>query len=215
MKKIRNSNNRILTTMLIATLLFVGGCAPNIPLLEENRKNISNVTINPKVDIKNKPVYMSRYHSTIMLMTGILPGLVPVLILQSNGSKKIEKAINNNSISIDKMVFESFKNEVEKKFKPVIMGAESDATFVIQINYGLIPHMGTLSNTVKPQIVINAKLTDKTGQIIWEKRKIAGPNKLDGVNAYSLNDWTKQPEKLENGFKVAIDQAVSKLLAEL
>lgn len=213
--------------LLTVPFLF-SGCVVNSTLSQEDGRNIKSITINETVEKPPKMTYSppkkSKPVSGTEIVGGVLGGAVGGAIaaaLSTPNSEVVPEEVsavvlvNENNISIDKIVKEEMASAIIKtgKFPYKANGEKSSSTLRIVISdYGLIS-TNPFTDDLKPILRLKCTLVDSTGKDIWFMFEQLSKN--SEIESISLKDMKKDPTLIEGLWRKASREVLANMVKEL
>ena len=189
--------NRCLAALLA---LLLAGCAAVQPISDAERKKITSVSINTAVA---KPPAMHFLGSMGGLMFGAA-GAAAGAPSMENDRKAFQAFVEENGISIEKIVFEETTDALRRAGKfPLAAQPEANGA-VIHISivqYGFsIPH--GFSSKLVPTLFIRCDMKDAGGKVVWSssERTMTLGNPVEGVEP---EVFRSNPKAMETSWRAA------------
>jgi hypothetical protein len=206
-------NTRIAVMLLIASQLVACGMANN--LTSDVYEGIKTVNINKTVISAKIPRIYGAGENAAIALGGVLGGLAASDSNMSKG-QMLAKVLEKNNIDLRSKVYTGFNRKLKQNamFSGKLVDAAADATFDLEITlYGLYAS-GPFSSKMEPEVQIRATLRRADGQKVWTNFGYVTAMNFSG-HEYTMEEYLKDPAKLDRAYDAAIDKALTNLMESL
>jgi len=204
---------RIAAVLLVASQLAACGVANN--MTQDVYDGIRTVNVNKNVvTTKNPRIYGAGENAAIAL-GGIIGGMAAADSNMSKG-QMLAKVLEKNKIDLRSKVYAGFTRKLKQHamFSGKLVNAAADATFDLEITlYGLYAS-GPFSSKMEPEVQIRATLKRADGKQVWTNFGYVTALNFSGYE-YTMEEYLKDPAKLDQAYDAAIDKALTNLMESL
>lgn len=141
-------------------------------------------------------------------------GLVGAAIAsgETNAPDYYAKFLKDNNIDVKTIVFDSTKNHLIESRPDLKITDDKNAPEmrISIVRYGVVAS-SAFSGSVQPFLNVKLELVSN-GSVIWAARV---QNRKDAVFEMPYDDFLKNPESLQNNYKLVADQVLNKLMQHL
>jgi len=200
-----------LSASILVAVVLVAGCASTQSISDASRKQISSVTIDPRVSKPPALFYLGPGGAT-GLMFGAIGGAVAAPSIEES-RKAFQAYVDRNGISIEKVVLEEVSAAIRQsgKFLLVAQPQPGGATIVVTIfQYGFSIPNGFSSKLV-PIVGVRCEIKDTAGKVLWSAQERTHPlgNPVEPAEPEAiLND----PKAMEAAWRAAAKYVASAIV---
>ncbi len=218
-----STQKSLLILCALAASTAFAGCSSVVPFSEESRRWVRSVTI--RADGPVEASYQGRlpglyndtrgsvwYSSVLTAPVGVAYDLIDWGENQERRSESFQHRLHKLDVDVPAMVRLEFTRHVEgSRMFDSVRNGEGDASFDLDIRYGLTDTMG-LRGGWKPWLVVEGKLIDREGTVLWRQEA--------EVSAYDeripeVDRPLGQPKYLGCAFRNAAKMVAAKLVRHL
>jgi hypothetical protein len=200
-----------------ALFVFIGlltsGCSTmsSVSLSKDDKAAIGDVAVVWDGYLPGTPFYNGPENQAGAVF-GVVGSLVAASSTRSD-KEKIADFVKTNDIKLGDIVKSEFESQLSKKKdynNRIKDGASSK--FIIRIPlYGV--SAGSFSSEFKPYLVVDAKLVNASGRVIWEQKDYVASH--GSAPAATFDAFLGSPEAFTTEFKAAAKEVVGLLLTNL
>ena len=227
---------RVTAIGCVALIALLSGCATStdVAFKPDDRASIRTVSVNSTV---KKPDRMTCLDNTTRWTTavagapgGIVVGVVVAGVAGSKISKtnssgmQLEQAMAGSGIMVDRIVRDTFTEELRKSGALAVTSASGDAQFNLAIRtYGLTVGSNIFDRKLAPNLAVTAELVRHDGILVWKdawgavsvKVKLPRITYLGRDDAHLFEEYLNNPQLLRGAFTVAAQAVARGLVANL
>ena len=209
--KIRN----VFTTVALAVSVASCGMANN--LTDDALSKISSVSVDKEIGGAKYASYFGAGENAAFALGGVIGAAASTDSNMSKG-EKLTQVLEKNHIDVRTKYYQRFLKKVAEhplfKGKLVRSGSGEAAVFHLEVyKYGLYAS-GPFSSKLEPEVGIRATLTDQQGNKLWTNFAYVTAINFSGYE-YTLEEYMKNPAKLNAAYDAALDKAVNTLVGKL
>jgi len=210
--------------MIIRNLLFVvalsvsvASCGISNNLTNDALSNISAVSISKEITGARFASYYGAGENAAFALGGVIGAAASTDSNMSKG-EMLTMALNKHHIDVRAKYYKRFLQQIGKHpmfmGKLVRSGSGESAVFHLEVyKYGLYAS-SPFSSKMEPEVGIRATLLDKQGNKLWTNFAYVSALNFSGYE-YTLEEYMKDPAKLDAAYNAALDKAVKKLVGKL
>lgn len=196
---------------------FLTACGMTNNLTSETFQNITTVSIDKEITGAKFASYYGAAENAAFALGGVIGAAASTDSNMSKG-EMLTLALKKNKIDIRAKYYKRFLQAVSNhemfKDKLVKSGSGASATFHLEIyKYGLYAK-GPFSSEMEPEVGIRATLKDRNGEKIWTNFAYISALNFSG-HEYKIEEYLKDPAKLDKAYDAALDKAVATLIGKL
>ena len=209
-----NIRNLVLVVALSAS---VASCGMANNLTDDALSNISTVSVSKEITGARFASYYGAGENAAFALGGVVGAAASTDSNMSKG-EMLTMALNKHHIDVRAKYYERFLQNIGKHpmfmGKLVRSGSGESAVFHLEVyKYGLYAS-SPFSSKMEPEVGIRATLLDKQGNKLWTNFAYVSALNFSGYE-YTLEEYMKDPAKLDAAYNAALDKAVKKLVGKL
>jgi hypothetical protein len=214
-----------------ALAVLACGCT-TVPLAEDARRSIRSVSVSAAVE---QPETLSYFgpelegyepfppgflHVPLFRELTLLWSVTPIGLWQTwRAYGRMERALTDRirgaGIDVGELLRARFLGKLrDAAVFPAVVDAGGDAEFVLAVECGLSTAGGGMEPGVRPWLVVDGRLRDAAGTVLWRKRAKVSTFR-DAVPAYEIERIYVQPELFRDAVNRAAGIAAAELIAHL
>ncbi|MGW8247318.1 MAG: hypothetical protein ACWGOV_04335 [Acidiferrobacterales bacterium] len=202
-------------TLILATSVTSCGIANN--LTEDTFSKISSVSVSKEITGAKYASYYGAAENAAFALGGVVGAVASGDSNMSKG-QMLTLALKKNNINVQAKYYKRFLQQVGDnplfKGKLVRFDSGENAVFHLEVyKYGLYAS-GPFSSKMEPEVGIRATLIDKQGNKLWTNFAYVSALNFSGYE-YTLEQYMKDPAKLNAAYDAALDKAVKTLIGKL
>jgi hypothetical protein len=200
---------KLFTIFVVGIISILLSACATMPLSAQNAKLIHTVGVSKHVQVP-KGMFFAGPGSYCGLI-----GLALASATEASTQAAIQKSAIDNHINIDQIVRNELLQQIQQSGKFQLgQTSKSDGAIYIKIlQYGFtVPT--TYSWEMVPYLIIQAKMLNKQGIMIWRDRTFVEPL-FNGLPEYSMSELKQNPATISHSWNVAAQKAVAKMMKSL
>ena len=203
--------------LAIALALLVASCGMANNLTDDALGNISTVSVHKEITGARYASFYGAGENAAFALGGVIGSAAATDSNMSKG-EKLTMALEKQHIDIRAKYYQRFLQKLGRhplfKGKLVRSGSGESAVFHLEVyKYGLYAS-GPFSSKMEPEVGIRATLVDKQGNKLWTNFAYVTALNFSGYE-YTMEEYMKDPAKLNAAYDAALDKAVATLLGKL
>ncbi len=208
------------TGILILIAATQYGCVTSQNLRSEDHAAIHSVYVDESVKLPPEPFVLTREQGWTMGLGGAIGGAAGGAIAGSasgGGPKGTQAYLEKNDIHVDAMLFDSFKDELNKRqlFASASSAADADAVVHLEIVlYGIGYTANMFSHDYRAAFGAKATMTRAGGKVVWIKQTVDTSMNGDRATATWSDIYTK-PDVMREQMLVVARSAAHEMVMSL
>jgi len=203
--------------MGLVVTVSVSACGIANNLTESTFESISKVSVSKEISGAKVASYYGAAENAAFALGGVVGAVASGDSNMSKG-EMLTLALKKNHIDIRAKYYTRFLKQLayNSLFKGKVVRSNSgeNAVFHLEIyKYGLYAS-SPFSSKMEPEVGIRATLLDKQGNKLWTNYAYVSALNFKGYE-YTIEEYMKDPAKLDAAYDAALDKAVKSLINNL